>query len=304
MDSNGRAGVAERAEASSLPAPVPASATPAAPAAQDDTRFGFGKNWRRFLAHLDDQRIAEAEESLRDMLGVETLEGKTFLDIGSGSGLSSLAAKRLGAARVHSFDYDPDSVACTQELKRRFFPEDEDWTIERGDATDPAFVSKLGTYDVVYSYGVLHHTGQMWRAIENATQAVAPGGLFWIALYNDLGWRSGYWRLIKRTYSRFPLTRPFLIGYFTVLNVARKAILSIAGGQPAEAYRYWFRAGGRGMTGWHDLIDWVGGYPYEVAKPEEIFDYGTKRGFELQRLVTVNTLGNNDFVFRRTGEAS
>ena len=42
-------------------------------------RFAFGENWTRFLADLDDQRIADAEASLRQMLGVQDLAGKTFL---------------------------------------------------------------------------------------------------------------------------------------------------------------------------------------------------------------------------------
>ena len=90
-------------------------------------RFAFGENWTRFLATLDDERITIAEQSLREMLGVEQLTGKSFLDIGSGSGLFSLVARRLGA-RVYSFDYDPQSVACTAELRRRYFPDDEQWT--------------------------------------------------------------------------------------------------------------------------------------------------------------------------------
>src|SRR5213592_354584 len=95
-------------------------------------RFEFGDNWRRFLDVVDDARIAAAERSLEEMLGRGSLADKRFLDIGSGSGLFSLAARRLGARRVHSFDYDPQSVACTRELRRRYLPEDPAWTIERG----------------------------------------------------------------------------------------------------------------------------------------------------------------------------
>src|SRR5919112_3443292 len=116
-------------------------------------RFEFGENWSRFLAVLDDARIRKAEKSLQQMLGVESLEGKSFLDIGSGSGLFSLAARRLGA-RVHSFDYDPQSVACTRELRRRFFADDEDWKVEEGSALDEAYVRSLGQFDTVYSWGV------------------------------------------------------------------------------------------------------------------------------------------------------
>ena len=130
-------------------------------------RFGFGANWTRFLTVLDEARICDAENSLRRMLGVQTLRGRRFLDIGCGSGLFSLAARRLGA-QVHSFDFDLQSVACAQELKRRYFPSDEMWQVEQGSILDRQFIDRLGFFDVVYSWGVLHHTGSMWVAIENA----------------------------------------------------------------------------------------------------------------------------------------
>src|SRR5258705_4708310 len=123
-------------------------------------RFEFGRNWARFLVLLEDSSIVRAEESLREMLEIDSLEGKTFLDAGSGSGLFSLAARRLGA-KVHSFDYDPHSVACTQELRRRYFSGDADWQVETGSVLDKEYLAGLGTFDVVYSWGVLHHTGQM-----------------------------------------------------------------------------------------------------------------------------------------------
>ena len=146
-------------------------------------RFEFGKNWSAFLTLLNEERILKAEESLREMLEVEDLKGKTFLDIGSGSGLFSLAAKRLGA-KVHSFDFDSNSFACTKELKRRFFENDENWQVEQGSALDKNYVESLGKFDIVYSWGVLHHTGKMWEALENATLPVKSGGKFFIAISN------------------------------------------------------------------------------------------------------------------------
>jgi 2-polyprenyl-3-methyl-5-hydroxy-6-metoxy-1,4-benzoquinol methylase len=138
----------------------------------DGQRFAFGRNWSRFLELLDERRIAEAEASLCAMLGVTDLHDRRFLDIGCGSGLFSLAARRLGA-EVRSFDFDRQSVACAAELRRRYLPDDAGWRIEPGSVLDPEFMGALGTYDVVYSWGVLHHTGAMWIALERALARVA-----------------------------------------------------------------------------------------------------------------------------------
>jgi 2-polyprenyl-6-hydroxyphenyl methylase/3-demethylubiquinone-9 3-methyltransferase len=265
-------------------------------------RFEFGENWSRFLRVLDDARIAEAEASLRQMLGREDLEGLTFLDVGSGSGLFSLAAHRLGAARVHSFDFDPSSVACTQELRRRYAPGDDAWTVEQGSALDAAFLRSLGRFDVVYSWGVLHHTGNMWEAIANTAAAVADGGRLFISIYNDQGARSHAWRAVKRVYNALPagLRTPFVL-LVMVPREALTALRSTLRGGPLEYVRAWSQyKRSRGMSRWHDLVDWVGGYPFEVAAPEAVFDHLRADGFVLERLKTCGGgLGCNQYVFLR-----
>jgi SAM-dependent methyltransferase len=267
-------------------------------------RFKFGENWSRFLSLLDDDRIHEAEKSLRQMLGVESLEGLRFLDIGSGSGLFSLAARRLGA-RVHSFDYDPQSVACTMELRRRFFPDDDDWKVEEGSALDAAYVASLGKFDIVYSWGVLHHTGQMWRALENAQLAVAPHGRLFIAIYNDTGSQAARWKWIKRTYNNLPrlLRLPFTLAVIAP-DEFKSMVRSVVTLKPQRYVQSWTRyQSNRGMSRWRDIVDWVGGHPYEVATPEEIFDFYRARGFTLTKLRCGHVgLGCNEFVFEKNGE--
>jgi 2-polyprenyl-6-hydroxyphenyl methylase/3-demethylubiquinone-9 3-methyltransferase len=265
------------------------------------SRFAFGRNWKSFLGVLSDARIAEAEASLRRMVGAERLAGASFLDVGSGSGLFSLAASRLGAARVHSFDYDPDSVACTEEVRRRYAPPGANWTVERGSALDPQYLDSLGRWDVVYSWGVLHHTGSMWQALDNVSRLVAPGGLLFIAIYNDQGPISQGWTLVKRAYNRGVAGRAAVTAVFVPYFVVRGVIAdALRLRNPVTRYTEYRRT--RGMSITHDWIDWLGGYPFEVAKPEAIFDFYRSRGFTLAGLTTCGgRLGCNEFVFTRAG---
>ena len=264
-------------------------------------RFEFGDNWRRFLSVLNEERIVEAERSLRSMLGVEDLHGCSFLDIGCGSGLFSLAAVRLGAERVHSLDFDAASVGCALELRRRYGA-DAAWTIEQGSVLDDDYVAGLGRFDVVYSWGVLHHTGDMPRALANAARPVGEGGRLFISIYNDQGARSRVWRAIKRRYNAVP---PRLQRSYAAAVMAPRELLSLgyatARLRPGDYVRSWTQyRRTRGMSRWHDIVDWVGGYPFEVARPEEIFAFYRDRGFELERLRTCGGgLGCNEFVFAR-----
>jgi 2-polyprenyl-6-hydroxyphenyl methylase/3-demethylubiquinone-9 3-methyltransferase len=265
----------------------------------------FGKNWAAFLSVLDDERIDTAVESLRSMLECDTLEGMSFLDIGSGSGLFSLAARRLGA-RVHSFDFDSNSYACTRELRNRYYAGDDNWKVEQGSALDADYIASLGKFDVVYSWGVLHHTGEMWGALGNAVIPVADGGRLFIAIYNDTGSQAKRWHWIKKTYCRLPraLKTPFAVAAI-LPDEAKSLARSVLALRPLDYVRSWTRyKNGRGMNRWYDIIDWVGGYPYEVATVDEIFEFYRERGFRLDKIKSGKVgLGCNEFVFVRSPQA-
>jgi 2-polyprenyl-6-hydroxyphenyl methylase/3-demethylubiquinone-9 3-methyltransferase len=239
-------------------------------------RFRFGRNWQRFLSTVDERRIQQAKQRLEEILGVSSLNNKSFLDIGSGSGLHSLAARRLGAY-VTSFDYDPESVQTTHQLRRMLGFDDRTWKIEVGSVLDSAYLSSLGQFDVVYSWGVLHHTGAMWQALENVQPLVKDGGKLYIAIYNDAGKSSRKWLKRKKTYCGLPspLKPLYFLWIYTPVELRRMGVLKALGkGRLAQLPATFLAYLGewkvyreqRGMSRFHDLVDWIGGYPYEFAK--------------------------------------
>jgi 2-polyprenyl-6-hydroxyphenyl methylase/3-demethylubiquinone-9 3-methyltransferase len=264
-----------------------------------EQRFAFGENWKSFLAALDEDRIRQAVASLQAGLGVQSLQDKRFLDLGSGSGLFSLAAHRLGADVV-SVDLDADSVACAEELRRRFANGDQAWEIRQGSVLDPSLMQSLGLADVVYSWGVLHHTGDMKRAIALAAERTRPGGRLMIAIYNDQGGASRRWLAIKRTYHRLPRwLRPIWVLLIAGCYEAKFALARLLRMRNPLPFAHWRAAKQeRGMSVWHDWVDWVGGLPFEVARPEQVILPLRQQGYVLENLRTVGCgWGCNEYVF-------
>jgi SAM-dependent methyltransferase len=271
--------------------------------------FSFGRNWRSFLATLDEERIVNAKSSLLEFMELEDLHGKTFLDIGCGSGLFSYAAHLAGAKKVVSFDLDPVSVECARKMRERVevgevvacktdAGKSVLWEISEGSVLDFAFISKLDRFDIVFSWGVLHHTGNMWQAIKNAARLVSKDGLFYIAIYNKVEepFGSKFWLAVKKRYnaSGFFVKKAFELSYALLYfgyNLARlrNPLKRIA------AYK-----SHRGMSWWHDIVDWFGGYPYEFATVEEIFLFMKKEfpRFKLVNVKSTNGPANNWFLFK------
>ena len=221
-------------------------------------------------------------------------EGR-FLDAGSGSGLFSLAARRLGA-EVHSFDFDPQSVACTRKLKADFFPNDALWQIDEASVLDRNYLESLGRFDVVYSWGVLHHTGSMWEAIANVAMLPDKNGKLFIAIYNDQGIRSRMWKLVKRFYCSGVFGRAIVKAIFIPYFWARSVAIGLVRHKNPFGYFRHYQSS-RGMSVYHDWIDWLGGYPFEVASVAAIENELIQHGFSLENLIATKRLGCNQFVF-------
>jgi 2-polyprenyl-6-hydroxyphenyl methylase/3-demethylubiquinone-9 3-methyltransferase len=261
--------------------------------------FRFGRNWQRYVnTHLDPDRERIAAESLDDLLG--DVAGKSFIDIGCGSGLFSLCAHRAGARHVISVDVDRDSVAATRQLHAAA-GSPYSWQVLHGSILDPALVKELGGADIVYSWGVLHHTGDMHAAIRNAAQLVGPGGDLAIAIYNrvtDRWLSSERWWRIKRVYNHTPragqVAMELIYALYWVAGRLRNRQNPI---RVARSYRR-----SRGMALWTDLVDWLGGYPYEFATADEIIAFCEEQcGLRRTKVVPVqgNGTGNSQFVFER-----
>ena len=261
--------------------------------------FNFGRNWKAYLEIIEDSRISQAKAGLEKLLAGIPLSGKTFLDAGSGSGLHSLAAVLMGA-KVRSFDVSEQCVECAKSLKQKFAPS-SDWEIETGSALDAEYLRKLGQFDIVYSWGVLHHTGDLWKALDLAARLVKPGGTLVIAVYNHQGFRTKIWKAVKWSYNALPSALRFLILVPAFARIWGPAALKdFLRGRPFQTWRSYKL---RGMDPWIDVVDWVGGYPFEAAYPQKIIDFYKERGFSLANFIGVGSgWGCNEFSFVKNAD--
>lgn len=271
---------------------------------QVESHFAFGKNWSSYSDLIGEEQIQEAEKGLLKLIPAERFAGASFMDIGSGSGLHALAASRLGASRILAVDIDPDSVATTRRVLGAS-KATADWDARQISVFDlePA---QLGTFDIVYSWGVLHHTGSMWEAVEHAAAMVAPDGLFALALYRSTR-LDPLWKIEKRLYARAgaPVQKALRAAFVTAFRAGM--VLSGKGSFREYVANY---TSVRGMDYYHDVHDWLGGYPYEAALAPEVTTRFAALGFTPERIfarpLSLGLLGSgcDEYVYRRTCAAA
>ena len=266
----------------------------AAGISHDYVTFSFGENWKVYLSDLEESTIRHAENSFTTFTKLGDLREHTFLDLGCGSGLNSLIAYRLGAQKIISVDIDPHSIDCVTNLRKRFASGATNWQVVRGSVLDQNFVASLGAYSYVYSYGVLHHTGAMWKALNHAVERVRmAGGILHLGIYNQHK-NSRRWLKVKRVCNRFPRTAlPAFKASYILLTYAQLLSSFHSPAKYAQEYRTH-----RGMSVWRDIDDWFGGLPYEYAKPGHVVNFLADRGFVLLRLRDAGSIGCNEFLFR------
>ncbi len=253
----------------------------------DGLRFGFGRNWERYLKeHFSEERVQISKEHLLNFLKMDDLKGKSFLDIGCGSGLHSLAALRAGAAQIVSFDYDPHSVLATQML-RKYAGNPENWEVKQGSILDMQFINAFEPADIVYSWGVLHHTGSMWQAVENTKYLMKNDSLLYIALYGDdlyFGHPKSYWAEIKKRYNQVGWLEKKRIEFWYIREFYLQKKVTKIPDLIKQAREY---KKSRGMDLYRDAVDWLGGWPFEYASVEEVENFASKRmALELINLTT------------------
>lgn len=250
----------------------------------DQTRYEFGKNWTRFVKeNANRERIEVAKKHLLTFIKRDDLKGLDFLDIGCGSGIHSLGAYEAGAGKLHSFDYDADSVYATNLIRGETGRLDN-WTVERGDVLSDDYVASLGKWNFVYSWGVLHHTGDVWRALDNAAKTVADGGLFYIALYSeDVQTDPEYWLKIKQEYNKASqIKRWYMEWSYVWVHLMCRNIRNAPDVLRLIA-RHQFT---RGMNFFADIRDWLGGWPMQFTRDADVVKFLEDRGFVLTNIKT------------------
>jgi SAM-dependent methyltransferase len=132
----------------------------------------------------------------RNGIPLSELAGKHVLDAGCGGGRYTVAWRLLGAERATGLDISPVNVA---DARRRVEPSGEGGgqgdgvEFEQGDVLNLPYAD--ATFDIVFSNGVLHHTEDWRRGVEELVRVLKPGGMGWLYLIENPG--GLFWDLVE-----------------------------------------------------------------------------------------------------------
>jgi len=261
-------------------------------ASGDDISFSFGENWLNLIDSLDQDTLDSAAADIKDWIDVSWIKNKNVIDIGSGSGLSSLSFKQAGCGDLTSIDVDPSSVSATLKLAQSHPVFIDSWNIQEASILNDPLIESLPKYDLVYSWGVLHHTGQMWRAIDNAAKLCKSGGLIWLSIYTG-GHKYREDLELKQAFNAADVDEKKQMIQAEILK--EQMHLEQMGSNPED----WNRKKERGMNVYNDIVDWLGGLPYEVARVSEMLVFFQQKRFVPLRVLEDGPRACSIYLFKK-----
>jgi 2-polyprenyl-6-hydroxyphenyl methylase/3-demethylubiquinone-9 3-methyltransferase len=233
-------------------------------------RFAFGKNWLSYTKRsLNGPRLTKAVEAFERLFAGIELKGRSFLDVGFGQGLTTAIAASKGC-KVMAIDIDPDNIKALQTTAEALGLDPSLIQVQVASILDESLVARYQDhFDIVHSWGVLHHTGQMETAIANTCRMVRRGGYLIIAIYNR-HWSSPFWKGVKYTYNICPgpIQRLMVLVFYPIVYTAKWLV--------------------------------TGKDPYEYASIDQVRQMVEPYGFTAVRIRPAGVpTGCNEFIFRR-----
>jgi len=257
-------------------------------------KFSFGKNWQNFNKNITNKNINNSIKYFKNFTKFVNLKNKTFIDVGCGSGINSLLAIKLNAKKVLSIDIDENSVSACKLLRKKYKISNKNWIIKQVSILDTSKIKKLGKFDFIYSWGVLHHTGDMNKAFDNLFLLAKKKSYIYVSIYNKY-LTSNTWKIIKYFYAssnnfiKKIMEKIYITIYYIGLNLNKYSI---------KEYKKSFVLK-RGMSFRHDIIDWLGGYPYEYLSFEDLSAIFFKKGYSILSFKKSNGVGCNEIFVKR-----